>query len=144
MATINGTEANDTLVGGADSDRISGFGGNDFLAGGGGDDTILGGAGSDTLFGDAGDDWLAGGAGNDSISGGGDQDDIVFHEFGVANADTVDSFTSDWDRIQLDNAGFTQLGAIARFATDDARFYAAAGAPAGHDADDRIVYNTTT
>src|ERR671936_1950232 len=122
MATINGTEGNDTLVGGADNDAISGFGGNDFLAGDLGDDTILGGAGNDTIFGDGGSDWLAGGAGNDSVSGSGGPDDIVFHEFGAANADTVDGYASDWDRIQVDIAAFGNIGANGRFAGGDVRF----------------------
>jgi Ca2+-binding RTX toxin-like protein len=38
----------------------------------------------------------------------------------------------------------TALGTSGRFAAGDARFFAAAGASSGHDADDRIVYNTTT
>jgi hypothetical protein len=33
---------------------------------------------------------------------------------------------------------------VGHFASGDARFYAAAGASGGHDADDRLVYNTTT
>src|SRR5882762_8287321 len=117
MATLNGTEGNDTLVGGADNDSIQGFGG---------------------------DDFLAGGTGNDSVSGGGGQDDIVFREFGAANADTVGSFATSWDRIQLDAAAFAAVGASGRFAAGDVRFYAAADATGGHDADDRIIYNSTT
>src|SRR5205085_7509917 len=142
MATFNGDDGNNTLVGGSDNDVIQGFGGDDFLSGGSGVDTVLGGAGNDTLYGDAGNDWLAGGAGNDTLSGGGDQDDIVFHEYGAANADSVGSFASDWDRIQLDIAAFGNIGANGRFAAGDVRFYAAAGATGGHDADDRIIYNT--
>src|SRR5205085_1488548 len=144
MATFNGTEGNDTLIGTVNPDGISGFGGNDFIAGDSGDDTLLGGAGNDTIYGDAGNDWVSGGAGNDSVSGSGGQDDIVFHEFGAANADMVGSFASDWDRIQLDIAAFGNIGANGRFAVGDTRFYAAPGASAGHDADDRVIYNTTT
>ena len=40
--------------------------------------------------------------------------------------------------------GFTQIGAMGQFASGDARFFAAAGASGGHDADDRLIYNTTT
>src|SRR5256714_15250642 len=133
MATFNGTEGNDTLVGTADNDGISGFGGNDFIAGDSGDDTLLGGVGNDTIYGDGGNDWVAGGAGNDSVSGSGGQDDIVFHEFGTANADSVGAFASDWDRIQLDIPAFTHIGAHGRFAAGDVRFFAAAGATSGHD-----------
>src|SRR4051795_6931601 len=144
MATLNGTEGNDSLSGTDSADSISGFGGNDFLAGGNGVDTVVGGSGNDTVYGDGGDDWLEGGTGNDSLSGGSGQDNIVFREFGVANADTIGSFDAGWDRIQLDVAAFANLGANGRFASGDARFYAAAGATGGHDADDRIIYNTST
>ena len=135
MANISGTTGNDTIVGSND---------NDFLAGNSGNDSITGGGGNDTVFGDAGNDWLEGGAGNDSLSGGGGQDDIVFREFGAANADVVASFATAWDRIQLDVAAFSAIGASGRFAAGDVRFFAGAGATAGHDADDRIIYNTST
>src|SRR3954465_7990503 len=144
MATLNGTEGNDSLSGTDSADSISGFGGNDFLAGGNGTDTIVGGSGNDTVYGDGGDDWLQGGAGNDSLSGGSGQDNIVFREFGAANADTIGSFDAGWDRIQLDVAAFANIGAGGRFGSGDARFYAAEGATGGHDADDRIIYNTST
>ena len=44
--------------------------------------------------------------------------------------------------LRFDHAGFTQIGAAGHFASGDERFYAAAGASAGHDADDRLIYNT--
>src|SRR5258708_922079 len=92
MATLNGTNGNDTIIGTTDADTINGLGGNDFLAGDSGDDSIVGGAGNDTLYGDGGNDWLEGGAGNDSMSGGGGHDNIVFREFAAATADTIGSF----------------------------------------------------
>src|SRR3989442_3250254 len=124
MATLNGTEGNDSISGTTDADTINGFGGNDFLAGNSGDDSIVGGAGNDTIYGDGGNDWVEGGSGNDLVSGSGGQDNIVFREFGAANADTVDSFGPDWDRIQLDVAAFGNVGATGRFASGDVRFYA--------------------
>src|SRR6266446_1812719 len=104
MATLNGTEGNDTLIGTADADTINGLGGNDFLAG------------------DGGNDWIESGAGNDTVSGGAGQDSIVFREYGAANADTVLNFASDWDKIQLDGAAFANIGATGRFAAGDVRF----------------------
>ena len=84
-------------------------------------------------------------AGNDQLSGSGGQDSIVFREFGAANADTVSAFAGNgWDMMRFDHNGFTQVGAAGHFAAGDARFYAAAGASGGHDADDRLVYNTST
>src|SRR3954468_21852665 len=144
MATYFGTEGNDSISGGGEPDNIDGFGGNDFLAGNGDNDFINGGAGNDTIFGDAGNDQVEGGAGNDSVSGGSGQDTILFREFGAANADTVASYDANWDRVQLDIAGFTAIGATGRFSAGDVRFFAGAGATSGHDGDDRIVYNTST
>ena len=37
----------------------------------------------------------------------------------------------------------TQLGTSGQFASNDARFHAAAGATSGHDADDRVIYDTS-
>jgi Ca2+-binding RTX toxin-like protein len=132
---ISGTAGNDSIVGGS---------GNDFLAGNSGDDSIVGGAGNDTIFGDGGNDWIEGGAGNDSVSGGGGQDSIVFREFGAQNADTVANFDTNWDSLRFDGGAFTAMGGAGHFAAGDARFYAAAGAAGGHDADDRLIYNTST
>src|SRR5260221_7262621 len=144
MATFNGTEGKDSISGTTDNAPINGLGCNDFLAGNSGDDSIVGGTGNDTIFGDGGNDWIEGGAGNDSISGGGGQDNLVFREYGAANADVVGSFDTNWDKIQLDAAGFADIGASGRFAAGDVRFYSAPGATGGHDADDRIIYNSST
>src|SRR3954470_21472562 len=144
MATLNGTEGNDGLNGTGGADTINGAGGNDFLAGNNGDDSIAGGTGNDTIYGDGGNDWIEGGTGNDLLSGSGGQDSLVFREFGAANADTVQNFSTSWDNIQLDAAAFSTIGAAGRFAAGDVRFFAGAGATSGHDADDRIVYNTST
>src|SRR5260221_9391317 len=115
MATLNGTEGNDTLIGTADADTINGLGGNDFLAGDSGDDSIVGGAGNDTIYGDGGNDWIESGAGNDTVSGGAGQDRLVFRENGATNADTVVNFARDCDNIQLAGAALTDIGATARF-----------------------------
>ena len=122
MATFNGTNGNDTIVGGADNDVINGLGGNDSLLGGDGSDTVSGGAGNDFLSGNGGTDWVEGGAGNDEVRGGPGQDSIAFHEFGAANADLLSDFDASWDNIQLDAAAFAAIGATGRFAAGDARF----------------------
>lgn len=89
--TINGSSADDWLVGGeyieeangsgegeysalnSGNDKLNGGDGNDYLDGNDGNDTLNGGNGSDYLLGGAGDDKLLGGAGNDYLdtSGGG-------------------------------------------------------------------------
>ena len=114
------------------------------LSGTSGNDSLAGGAGNDTINGNSGNDTLYGGGGNDSLTGSGGQDTFVFREAGAGNADSITDFATNWDRLQLDNAGMTALGADGRFAAGDARFFAAAGANGGHDLDDRVVYNTTT
>ena len=59
MAIFNGSNANETLIGGD---------GNDILNGGDGNDTLNGGAGNDILNGGAGDDTVFGGKGTDTAS----------------------------------------------------------------------------
>jgi Ca2+-binding RTX toxin-like protein len=115
------------------------------LSGTNGNDTLIGTAGNDTIFGNSGNDWLEGRGANDQLSGGSGMDSYVFREYGAGNADTVANFDgNNWDSLRFDNAAFTGLGADGRFTSGDARFFAGAGATAGHDADDRIVYNTST
>src|SRR3954465_13977043 len=144
MATFNGTEGNDTITGGAESDVINGNGGNDSLLGGDSSDSVSGGAGNDFVSGNAGTDWVEGDTGNDEVRGGSGQDSIAFREYGDANADQLTDFDAGWDNIQLDASAFTQIGAAGRMAAGDPRFFSAPGATSGHDADDRIVYNSTT
>ena len=141
MATLNGTEGNDTLIGTAAADDIHGNGGNDFMQGGDGADTVLGGSGNDTMSGNNGNDWVRGGTGNDQVSGGGGQDSFAFHDFGATNADVLTDFAGGWDNIQLDLNAFTALGSTGRFAAGDARFRLGTAA---QDADDRIIYNQAT
>jgi Ca2+-binding RTX toxin-like protein len=141
---IVGTEGNDILTGTGGDDTIHGLGGNDAIQAQGGNDTVFGGAGNDVFSGNAGMDWVQGGAGNDTVSGGGGQDSFAFADFGAGNADTLNDFASGWDSLHFDADAFTALGAEGQFASGDGRFHSAAGATSGHDADDRLVYNTTT
>jgi Ca2+-binding RTX toxin-like protein len=120
--------------GGRFADHITGDGGANELGGEGGNDTLIGGAGNDTL---------AGAAGNDSLEGGAGADWFVFGSSGANNADRARDFVSGIDKIALENDSLA-VGPAGNFAPSDARFYAAAGATSAHDADDRVVYNTTT
>ena len=107
-----------------------------------GGDLLIGGAGSENLDGYAGDDTITGGAGNDTLTGGDGADHFVFSAVpGDANADLITDFTG-MDRIHLDATVMMALGAGGQMSSMDARFYAAAGATGGHDADDRVVYDT--
>lgn len=114
---------------GAGTDTLSGF------------ENVTGGSGNDTLTGNAGSNVLNGGKGNDILNGNGGPD---FFRFDTAlnattNVDTINGFGSD-DIMRLDNAIFTALtdGALA------AVNFSASATGAAADANDYILYNTTT
>jgi len=131
-------------IGNTLANLITGSDGNNFLQAGAGADTVIGGAGNDTVGGNEANDRVEGGLGNDTVTGGSGQDSFVFRELGTANADFLTDFASAWDGLQLDLTAFTAIGTSGKFAAGDARFFAGAGATGGHDANDRVVYNTTT
>lgn len=116
------------------------------IQGNGGANPLKGLLGNDTLVGGSGNDTLMGGAGKDVLTGGPGKDHFVFDTAlnGGANLDTITSFTSGGDKVVLDAAVFTAIGAEGNFIAGDSRFYAAAGATEGHDATDRVIYDTAT
>ena len=125
-----------TLTGNAGVNSLTGTGYADRISGGGGDDTLNGAAGNDTLI---------GGAGNDNLTGGTGSDYFVFDTApnATTNRDTIADFTSGTDKIQLSKAVMTALGStLGTLATG--QFWSGASVTAGHDGDDRIVYNSTT
>jgi len=142
--TINGTTGNDTLTGGSGNDTINGNAGADLIQGLAGNDSLLGTAGWDTLQGGDGNDWLQPGSWSDTVTGGAGSDSFAWTESGSGNRDTVTDFVSGMDEVLLDNAAMAALGANSSWAAGDSRFWAASGATSGHDADDRLVYNTST
>lgn len=94
LATVVGTESDDTLVGTEGDDIIVGLGGDDIILGLGGNDIICGGEGNDFLFGNDGEDSLSGGRGNDIMSGGDGNDRVLGVEdndlmFGGNGDDTI-------------------------------------------------------
>lgn len=74
VATIVGTESDDTIAGTDGDDVIVALGGNDRVEGGAGNDIICGGDGDDRLDGGADDDRIFGGEGDDGVYGGGGVD----------------------------------------------------------------------
>jgi len=151
--SISGGDGNDTLYGSYGADTVIGGNGNDSVFGGDAtfpdddaNDQLSGGSGNDSLNDVLGDNLFAGGAGNDTLTGGSDRDVFAFSEApGSANADTIAAgFASDFDAIRLDTAFHSNLGPSGRFASGDARFWSAAGANSGHDATDRVVYDTAS
>ena len=104
---------------------------------------LTGAAGGQNLSGRGGNDTIAGGAGNDTLYSGTGTDMLVFREMGSTNADTLGDFTTGTDKLAFDDAVFTAIGGAGNFAATDARFWASSSG-AAHDADDRVLYNTTT
>lgn len=96
---IIGSNVSDFIFGGLGADTLNGFNSDDELHGGGGSDTLIGGNGYDTLYGDIGNDILNGGAQDDILFGGtGDDIFIVsasggFDEFHGENG--IDTLTVD-------------------------------------------------
>src|SRR6185295_3343215 len=60
---------------------------------------------------------------------------------GAANADLVTGFVSGTDRLSLDAPAFSGIGE-GTFVAGDSRFWASSIGTA-HDANDRVIYNTT-
>ena len=67
---------------------------------------------------------------------------FIFNTTTSSNIDTILDFVTGTDKIQLSKSIFANAGATGNL-TNNA-FWSAAGAVTGHDADDRVVYNTTT
>jgi serralysin len=169
-----GTSANDTLIGYATvGSSLEGGGGGDNLVGGTGFDRawynsstigltanladptqntgdaagdtyvsiegLIGSNFDDVLTGDGNLNILNGRTGADTLTGGGGPDRFVF----TATTDGVDTITdfvvAENDAIQLAKASFTELGAIGTL-DPDAFFIG----PAADDAEDRIIYDSST
>jgi Ca2+-binding RTX toxin-like protein len=106
---------------------------------------IEGNAAANVLNGGAGNDILIGGGGNDTLVGGSGSDFFVFKVAtnAVGNLDTVIDFQSGLDKIQLSRSVFSALGTASTTLTQG-QFWSGAGVVKGHDADDRVLYNTST
>jgi len=111
---INGTNGNDTLVGGDDPELISGLAGNDNISGNAANDTINGGAGNDivdggldndSLTGAGGNDTLIGGRGNDTLNGDIGQDKFRFNS-PAEGVDTIVDFDTNLDTIEVLGSAF--------------------------------------
>lgn len=143
-----GNNLNNVLTGNGGDNLLYGGNGNDKLIGKAGDDDLVGVNGNDTLNGGNGVDFLYGGAGKDVLTGGSEMDFFFFNTAlnSSSNVDTITDFTTGGvDLMVLDDDIFTALGPVSQ-ATPlaSAKFHKAAGATTAHDADDRIIYNTTT
>lgn len=97
------------------------------------------------MNGAAGADTLVGGSGNDTMTGGTGADRFDFSSAlnAATNVDRITDFSVVDDLIRLDNDVFTAF-VTENVALAAAAFKSGAGFTAGQDADDRIVYSTTT
>lgn len=111
---IFGYEGNDWILGGKGNDIIIGGEGHDWLYGQDGDDTLVGGAGNDFLFGGNGNDRLFGGPGYDHLTGGPGDDIFVFSP--GSDIDVVTDFSSG-DKIDVSGFGFSSFEAFSNHLT---------------------------
>lgn len=96
---------------------------------------------ANAVAGNAGSNIINGGLENDTLFGGAGADRFVFNTSlnATTNVDKITDFNIPQDAIWLDNAILTTLGTTGLLATS--AFYIGTGA---HDANDRIIYNSTT
>ncbi|MGB3316055.1 MAG: M10 family metallopeptidase C-terminal domain-containing protein, partial [Albidovulum sp.] len=98
-------------------------------------------AGDDRLIGGAGSDLLDGGLGNDTLIGGLGEDSFRFSTaLGDDNVDRIADFHVGDDLILLDLLIFDQLGATGVL---DLHAFHMSASGVSHDADDRIIYNSS-
>jgi Ca2+-binding RTX toxin-like protein len=109
------------------------------LTGQSGDNALQGHGGDDTLSGEGGNDSLAGGPGHDLIRGGAGRDVFLLDGAGT-NADLIEDFSSGADRLALPQGELDLPGGV----LDARHLRQGPGVVAAQDADDRLVYDTTT
>jgi Ca2+-binding RTX toxin-like protein len=97
---------------------------------------ITGNAGANTLTGTAYNDILTGGAGTDKFV-------FCWLSTASANKDTITDFQHGVDFLQFSKSVFSAITSPAG-TLNSAEFWAGSGVKAGHDASDRIVYDTVT
>lgn len=135
--TISGFES---LEGSSFDDELTGTNGDNFLRGGLGNDKVRGLGGNDHI-------WLEGG--RDVVYGGSGSDTFEFHKYSATgDVPQIRDFAAS-DHLVFATDVFRNLPLISTtppflFRLDPSAFYAAPGAKAPHDADDRFVYDTTS
>jgi Ca2+-binding RTX toxin-like protein len=127
--TLNGVTFSTVTIGGLAEDTIRNI------------ENIWGGTGDDSMIGDLNANLLSGGGGSDTLFGGAGADIFQFDfALGATNVDSISDFTSG-DRLFLSKSVFTSLSGGSLSAT---QFYAAAGATGAQNANQKVIYDTTT
>jgi Ca2+-binding RTX toxin-like protein len=140
LATTDGFGGQDALW---NIEHVLGSAHNDLLAGTEGANILLGQGGNDQIFGGGGSDRLDGGAGNDTLNGAAGNDVFVFNTaLGAGNLDTLQDFSVVDDNFELGAGVFAALGGAGTLAAGKLR--AGAGVTTAADADDFILYNSST
>lgn len=87
---------------------------------------------------------MAAGLGNDILTGGGGFDTFRFDSLPNAmnNLDTITDFSAANDIIQLENAIFTSLTVTGELIAE--MFHSGAGITSAADANDHLIYNSST
>lgn len=101
VENLQGSDFDDTLIGGRGNNILRGERGNDSLEGRGGRDALFGGDFRDTL---------AGGEGADTLTGGLTEDVFVFGTGALAAADTITDMQVNHDEIWLSRRVFSGVG----------------------------------
>jgi Ca2+-binding RTX toxin-like protein len=98
---------------------------------------------ANTIRGNSGANLISGGDGNDILTGAGGIDHFIFNTAlnATSNTDTITDFGSD-DKLDLSHLIFSNLGAVGALTTSE--LVSGAGLTSGQDANDFLVYNTTT
>jgi Ca2+-binding RTX toxin-like protein len=95
---------------------------------------------ANTIYGNAGANVIDGGGGADLLLGFGGADTFAFTTaLGAGNVDLITDLTAGTDKVALDDAIFTAVGGLGTLNAN--AFFTGSAA---HDADDRIIYNSST
>ena len=124
--------------------QFTGGSGTDTLTGNNAANAIIGNGGVDTINGLGGADFIYGGLGNDILTGGAGRDTFVFNTavsaaIGSINVDTITDFSVVDDAIHLSRTIFAAAGPAGQLLIGAFNFGSSAA-----QADDRIIYNSTT
>ncbi|MBL8336692.1 MAG: S8 family serine peptidase, partial [Rhodoferax sp.] len=124
-------------------ENLSGSAQADLLAGTNADNRLSGQGGADQIYAASGNDTLAGGLGADTLNGGAGADIFVFDTApGPGNIDILQDFNPVDDTLQLAGSQFTALAMPGALVAGVLR--SAAGATTAGNANDRLIYNSST